>query len=183
MTMHEILLMLIERKYEEIKEKQQTGMFEKIFQFEGNAIGQIGEAFVKEVFKALGLPLDCNKEVIHDEYDLLSQGKKIEIKTARKGLRNDTFQFNGINPKYNYDYIILLGISANDLLYYIIDKKQDHSYKHKERKDTIRIHGKEKQLVAMNPGNQANYKLTLSLKDLKPIMGFAEELTKIFGKD
>ncbi|WP_267892752.1 hypothetical protein [Helicobacter ailurogastricus] len=35
MTMHEILLTLIERKYEEIKEKQQTGMFEKIFQFEG----------------------------------------------------------------------------------------------------------------------------------------------------
>ncbi|CRF45073.1 restriction endonuclease [Helicobacter heilmannii] len=138
---------------------------------------------MEEVFKALGLPLNFNKEVIHDEYDLLSQGRKIEIKTARKGLRNDTFQFNGINPKYNYDYIILLGISANDLLYYIIDKKQDHSYKHKECKDTIRINGKEKQLVAMNPGNLANYKLTLSLKDLKPIMGFAEELTKIFGKD
>ncbi|BDQ27738.1 hypothetical protein ASB1_14140 [Helicobacter heilmannii] len=138
---------------------------------------------MEEVFKALGLPLNFNKEVIHDEYDLLSQGRKIEIKTARKGLRNNTFQFNGINPKYNYDYIILLGISANDLLYYIIDKKQDHSYKHKERKDTIRINGKEKQLVAMNPGNLANYKLTLSLKDLKPIMGFAEELTKIFGKD
>nr|WP_231623704.1 restriction endonuclease [Helicobacter heilmannii] len=146
-------------------------------------MGQIGEAFVEEVFKALGLPLNFNKEVIHDEYDLLSQGRKIEIKTARKGLRNNTFQFNGINPKYNYDYIILLGISANDLLYYIIDKKQDHSYKHKECKDTIRINGKEKQLVAMNPGNLANYKLTLSLKDLKPIMGFAEELTKIFGKD
>ncbi|CRF48081.1 restriction endonuclease [Helicobacter heilmannii] len=138
---------------------------------------------MEEVFKALGLPLNFNKEVIHDEYDLLSQGRKIEIKTARKGLRNNTFQFNGINPKYNYDYIILLGISANDLLYYIIDKKQDHSYKHKECKDTIRINGKEKQLVAMNPGNLANYKLTLSLKDLKPIMGFAEELTKIFGKD
>ncbi|CRF40263.1 type II restriction endonuclease [Helicobacter ailurogastricus] len=67
------------------------------------------------------------------------------------------------------------------MLYYIIDKKQDHSYKHKERKDTIRIHGKEKQLVAMNPGNQANYKLTLSLKELKPIVGFTEELKKLFG--
>ncbi len=28
MNMHEILLTLIERKYQEIKEKQQTGMFE-----------------------------------------------------------------------------------------------------------------------------------------------------------
>ncbi len=85
--MHEILLTLIERKYEEIKEKQQSGMFEKIFAFEGNAIGQIGEAFVKEVFKALGLPLDCNKEVIHDECDLHCAGKKIEVKTARNSQR------------------------------------------------------------------------------------------------
>ncbi|GMB89643.1 hypothetical protein NHP190002_03210 [Helicobacter ailurogastricus] len=38
MTMHEILLTLIERKYEEIKEKQQTGMFEKIFAFEGKSV-------------------------------------------------------------------------------------------------------------------------------------------------
>ncbi|GMB91119.1 hypothetical protein [Helicobacter ailurogastricus] len=50
---------------------------------------------MKEVFKALGLPLDCNKEVIHDEYDLLSQGKKIEIKTARKGLKKTPFSLVG----------------------------------------------------------------------------------------
>ncbi|TSA79827.1 restriction endonuclease [Helicobacter mehlei] len=174
---NQVLLNLVEKKYEEIESKRRSGIFEKILRFEGNAIGQIGESFMKEVFELLGLPLDpCNKEIIHDEYDLLSKGKKVEIKTARKGLNNNNFQFNGINPKYNYDYIILLGITVESVHYYIIDKKQDYIYKHKERKEVIRIHNKEKQLVAMNPGNQANYKLTLTLNDLKPITSFEKDL-------
>ena len=123
--------------------------------FEGNAIGQIGEKFIKEVFKALKLPLnELSQEIIHDKYDLLSNGKKVEIKTARKGLNNDTFQFNGINPKYNYDYIILLGITTQNVYYYIVDKRRDYTYNHSLRKEFIKINDKDKQLVAMNPDNQ-----------------------------
>ncbi|WP_371819873.1 hypothetical protein [Campylobacter upsaliensis] len=104
MDLEKLLLELIEQKYSEVQKKQKSGIFEKILHFEGNAIEQIGEKFVKEVFKALNLALDeLPGDIIHDEFDLLSNGKKIEIKTARKGLNNNTFQFNGINPKYNYD--------------------------------------------------------------------------------
>lgn len=180
MDLEKLLLELIEQKYNEVQKKQKSGIFEKILHFEGNAIGQIGEKFVKEVFKALNLPLDeLPQEIIHDEFDLLSNGKKIEIKTARKGLNNNTFQFNGINPKYNYDYI-LLGITTQSVHYYIVNKKQDYHYNHTLRKEYIKVNGKDKQLVMMNPGNQVNLKLTLNLKDLKPIVNFTNELYTIF---
>lgn len=182
MNLKQILLRLIEQKYQEIETKQEKGIFEKILSFEGNAIGQIGEKFVKEVFKGLNLTLDeVDKEIIHDEFDILSKGKKIEIKTARKGLNNNTFQFNGINPKYNYDFIILIAITTTSILYYIIDKRKDYIYNHKLRKEFIKINDKEKQLVAMNPGNQVNYKLTLNLKELKDINHFTQELKEIFS--
>ena len=80
-----LLLQLIEQKYKEVQKKQKSGIFEKILHFEGNAIGQIGEKFVKEVFKAMNLPLDeLPQEIIHDEFDLLSRGKKVEIRENRK---------------------------------------------------------------------------------------------------
>lgn len=181
MDLEKLLLELIEQKYSEVQKKQKSGIFEKILHFEGNAIGQIGEKFVKEVFKALNLALDeLPGDIIHDEFDLLSNGKKIEIKTARKSLNNNTFQFNGINPKYNYDYIILLGITTQSVHYYIVNKKQDYHYNHTLRKEYIKVNGKDKQLVMMNPGNQVNLKLTLNLKDLKPIVNFTNELYTIF---
>lgn len=145
MNLENILLNLIEQKYKELENKQEKGKFEKILSFEGNAIGQIGENFVKEVFKSLNLTLDEeSKKNIHDEFDILSKGKKIEIKTARKGLNNNTFQFNGINPKYNYDFIILLGITTQKAYYYVINKKKDYIYNHKLRKEFIKINYKEK---------------------------------------
>ncbi|WP_120952936.1 restriction endonuclease [Helicobacter sp. L8] len=181
MDCEDILEDLITQKHTEIKGKQERGKFDKILQFEGNAMGQVGEKFVKEVFRVLRLPLEnLDKEVIHDEFDLLSGGKKIEIKTARKGLNHNTFQFNGINPIYNYDYIILIGITPQSAHYYIVDKKQDYRYDHKSRKHLVRIHSKEKQLVAMNPGNQTNYKLTLTLEELKQFSRFKEALRAIF---
>ncbi|BAM13163.1 putative type II restriction endonuclease [Helicobacter cinaedi PAGU611] len=181
MDLEKLLLELIEQKYKEVQKKQKSGIFENILHFEGNAIGQIGEKFVKEVFKALNLPLDeLPQEIVHDEFDLLSRGKKVEIKTARKGLNNNTFQFNGINPKYNYDYIILLGITTQSVHYYIVNKKQDYHYNHTLRKEYIEVNDKDKQPVMMNPGNQVNLKLTLNLKELKPIANFADELRDIF---
>ncbi|MCX2683528.1 restriction endonuclease [Campylobacter sp. MIT 21-1685] len=177
----ELLLQIIEEKHKELQNFNQSGIFDKIKDFEGNAIGQIGEKFVKEVFRNFKIPLDeIGKEIIHDEFDLLSLGKKIEIKTARKGLKNNTFQFNGINPKYNYDYIILIAISYDDVYYYIINKKFDYIYDHKLRKEFIKINDKPKQLVQMNPGNAVNLKLTLNLKELKNIENFVNELQNIF---
>lgn len=146
--------------------------------FEGNAIGQIGEKFVKSIFDIYQISYTTDtKEIIHDEYDILSNGKKIEVKTARKGLKNDSFQFNGINPNYNYSFIILIGITSSNVLYHIVPKPY---YVHKDRKHIIDISiNNQKSLVAMNPGGNVNYKLTLNLKDLKPIDDIANELKSL----
>ena len=178
----ELMAKLIEEKYLELQGFKQGGAFSKIFEFEGNATGQIGEKFIKKLFEVLNLSLDdTSKEIIHDEFDLLSKGKKIEVKTARKGLKNNTFQFNDINPKYNYDYIILLGLTYDELYFYIIDKKRDYLYEHKTRKEFIKIDNKLKQLVMMNPGNAVNLKLSLNLTDLKSSEDLADELRALFA--
>lgn len=175
MNINEILKNIIEDKYNEIRSsKDNEGIFSKIDYFEGNAIGQIGEEFVKAIFIKENIAMDNKQKVIHDEYDILSNGIKIEIKTARKGLKNNSFQFNGINPAYNNDYIIVIGLTHQNAYYLII--KDKISYNHKKRRYFLKVNGKDRQLVAMNPGNSVNYKLTLQLSDLKPINTFVEEL-------
>ena len=170
---------LIEEKYAELATFKQSGIFDKINEFEANAIGQIGEKFVKMVFVDLGLQMQDFGEVIHDEFDIcLIDGTKIEIKTARKGLKNDTFQFNGINPNYNCKYIICVGLSAKAAFFKIISGEK--IYNHKTRRFYLNVDDKQKQIVAMNPHNQANFKLTLNLKDLEPIEDFAHKLKEIF---
>lgn len=113
----------------------------------------------------------------------MSNGIKIEIKTARKGLNNDTFQFNGINPIYNYDFIILIGITESSIFYRIIDRKSSIKYIHSERvyKFCFNADGKikNKQLVKMNPDNTVNYKLTLSIKELYSIENFSEKISNL----
>ena len=101
----ELLLKIIEEKHKELQAFKQSGIFDKIKDFEGNAIGQIGEKFIKELFKKISIPIDNNKEIIHDEFDLLSNDKKIEIKTARKGLK--TIPFNLMESRQNTIMIIL----------------------------------------------------------------------------
>lgn len=171
---------IINEKYQELNStNEQNDRFVKIKTFEGNAIGQIGENFVKKVFRSYNIPmLDLGKEIVHDEYDLISNNMKIEVKTARKGIKNNTFQFNGINPIYNHDYIFLIGITTNHIYYKIID---GHSiYDHTKRKHYLSVNGRRKQLVSMNPGNVVNYKLTLNLSDLDDIANFVDELKDKF---
>ena len=180
MNLNELLKNLMLEKYNEIAKFKESGIFEKINEFEANAVGQVGEKFVKMVFENLGIKMQGFGEVIHDEFDIcLTDGTKIEIKTARKGLKNDTFQFNGINPNYNCKYIICVGLSAKAAFFKVVSGEK--IYNHKTRKFYLNVGDKQKQIVAMNPHNQANFKLTLSLKDLEPIEKFEAQLREIFG--
>ena len=169
---------IIERKHKELNlGKDYSAKFSKIRDFEANAIGQIGEEFVKDIIKEFTEIIDDG--IIHNEYDIkTSKGILFEIKTARKGRNNDTFQFNGINPNYNYDYLLCVGI-CEDSIHFRIFNKKDISYIHKERKFYITQDNLKKQLVQMNPQNQVNYKLTLNLKDLFEISTLLEKLSLI----
>ncbi len=161
-----IMLKVIEEKYNELeKYNKKNDLFWQLEEFEGNAVGQIGEEFIKRIFKNTNIPFNSTKKIIRDEYDMISSGKKIEIKTARKGRKNNTFQFNGINPRYNYNYLIFVGITKNEVLYKIINKDKI-KYVHKERKHFVNLKNNKKQLVKMNPNNEVNFKLTLNIKDM-----------------
>ncbi len=121
--------------------------------------------------------------IIHDEYDIMTKsGVSFEVKTAQKGRTNNTFQFNGINPRYNYDFLICLGVCEDQLLYRIF-KKDEINYIHKERKYFMKQNEFKKQLVPMNPDNQVNYKLTLNIKELKQITNLIKELERVLGLD
>ncbi len=61
-----------------------NAIFSKIRDFEANAIGQIGEEFLKSVLNAIDGVI--NDGIIHDEYDIMTKsGVSFEVKTARKG--------------------------------------------------------------------------------------------------
>lgn len=133
MNLNAMLKTLIDEKHAELARFKERGIFEKINDFEANAIGQIGEKFVRAVFVDLGFKMQDFGEVIHNEFDIcLNDGTKIEVKTARKGLKNDTFQFNGINPNYNCKFIICIGLSAKAAFFKIISGKK--IYNHKTRR-------------------------------------------------
>lgn len=176
-----ILKEIIDNKYNELNKYKEQGIFDKINELEGNAIGQIGKRFIKKIFTKLNIKMKDFGDVIHDESDIFlddDEETKIEIKTARKGLKNNSLQFNGINPNYNCKYIICLGLTANADYFKIISGNK--IYNHKERKFYLKVDNKEKQLVAMNPGNTANYKLTLQINNLEPIENIETQIKELF---
>lgn len=174
----ELMSEIIDNKYNEVMARNsETGPFDKIKQFEGNAVGQIGEEFVKRAFIESGITIDNESNTIHDEYDLKIRDTKIEVKTARKGSK-DTFQFNGINPIYNVKYIVLIGISASKIYCKVLEKAWLR-YEHHQQSYYFNIDGRDFKLVPMNPGNAVNYKLTLNVKYLDDISKFGAEILKI----
>lgn len=138
----------MKKKHEELNlGKDYSQIFSKIRDFEGNAIGQIGEEYVKLIISEI---TEIEEDgIIHNEYDVLTKsGIYFEVKTARKGRTNNTFQFNGINPRYNYDYLICLGICEDKVLYRIF-LKSEIQYIHKERKHFI-VQGDYKKTISSN---------------------------------
>lgn len=169
---------IIERKHQELNlGRDYNNKFSKIRDFEANAIGQIGEEYAKAIISEFVEIVDDG--IIHNEFDIQTKnGILFEIKTARKGRENNTFQFNGINPNYNYNYMLCLGICEN-AIYFRFFAKNEISYHHKDRKFYIKQDEFEKQLVQMNPQNQVNYKLTLNIRDLYEISHINDKLKVI----
>ncbi len=75
MDLEQTFLKIIEKKHEELNLGQDyNAIFSKIRDFEANAIGQIGEEFLKSVLNSF------------------------EVKTARKGRTNNTFLVQWYKP-------------------------------------------------------------------------------------
>ena len=180
MNLEEKFTKIIERKHNVLNlGRDYTEIFSKIRDFEGNAVGQIGEEYMKLIVAEVTEIVEDG--VIHNEYDILTKsGKYIEIKTARKGRTGNTFQFNGINPRYNYDYLVCLGICEDKLLYRLF-LKSETQYIHKERNHFIIQGDYKRQLVQMNPDNHVNFKLTIKTDDLFDISNLVDELKELLS--
>lgn len=175
---------IIDAKYDELQAKRKKGDFDKIYSFEGNAVGQTGEAFVKEILSRQNVKIKTEKDkTIHDEYDILTKsGKKIEVKTARLGA-NNTFQFNGLSPDYNYDYVALIGIAPTEIKGILVKGKVSYVHSKRSHYLSVQINGKEvdKKLVNMNPKNTTNLKLTLKEKEMWTLDEFVKDIKKEFS--
>jgi len=175
-----ILSGLIDIKYDEIKSNE--GKFAKIKNLQSNYVGQIGEEYVKQILHHIS-----NYEwqpTLHGEYDiLLKSGIKIEVKTATKGCKVDSFQFNSINPSYNFDFLVCVGICDDKVMFRIFKKSEiktidtDGIISYYIEQDNLR-----KKISAMNPGNEVSHKLTLSTKQLHNYSTFIEELKDIVNQ-
>lgn len=98
MDLEQTFLKIIEKKHKELNLGQDyNAIFSKIRDFEANAIGQIGEEFLKSVLNAIDGVI--NDGIIHDEYDIMTKsGVSFEVKTAQKGRTNNTFSVQWYKP-------------------------------------------------------------------------------------
>ncbi len=72
MDLEQAFLKIIEKKHKELNLGQDyNAIFSKIRDFEANAIGQIGEEFLKSVLNAIDEVI--NDGIIHDEYDIMTK--------------------------------------------------------------------------------------------------------------
>lgn len=90
-------------------------IFEPIWELEIDERGAMGESIVASVLTESGCDVDYepNKTGHGKDYDLISNGIKIEIKTACMGKNKPTFQHENINKNSHWDGIILFDIAPN----------------------------------------------------------------------
>lgn len=176
------LIEIINTKKNEIDKLKEKGIFDNINFLEGNAIGQIGETFIQKLCENNNINHVFVKNT-HDEYDLKINDKLIEIKTARKGLKTNTLQFDGLHRGYKYNYIILIGLKPSEVRYLIIEGRVEdkyHSDKDKRGFYLENVNGKERKLTNMSPNDKENFKLTITdFNQLKQIENIINDLKKI----
>lgn len=163
----EILHRIIERY--EIADKWKGSTFEKVKSLPNTNVGDIGTDFVEDLAKVLLFPVERarnpkGKETRLGPWDLRISGTEYEVKTATED-RSGSFQFNHIRYHRPYDALICLGISPSEILFDIWNKADVST-------------GKAGNLVTMDKGSSATFKLTKKKSELRKI----EDFERMIGK-
>ena len=114
-------------------------------------------------------PIAVMNNVVKSSWDAEIDGKRYEIKTATEDT-NDNFQFNHIRHHRDYDGVICLGIAPNEILFGIWTKAEIAT-------------GKAGNLVTMDKGSSATFKLTKKKADLLQIKLFTQTIQTIWGSN
>lgn len=136
-------------------------------------VGAVGQDFIEEISRELGLEVEFplnekGEKATQSPWDIKIEGVEFELKTASEDV-SGSFQFNHIRYHREYDAVICLGVSPNEL-YFGVWSKSDIAT------------GKAGKLVSMEKQANASYKLTKKPKDLHPIARF-EQVIKKFTKN
>ena len=146
----ELFLHILEKYHNH--SKWDNAEFKKIKTLSNTGVGSVGQDFIHELCNKLNINSKLSKKSTEardkNAYDIEIENIDFEIKTATEDT-NFNFQFNHIRYHRKYEAIICLGVSPNDL-YFNIWSKSDI------------LTGKAGNLVSMEKGANASYKLTKS---------------------
>lgn len=167
-TTKNILMDLLKQKVSVYDKTWKGKPFEKARVFTTTEKGDVGEDFLAKMLVHFGYK---NVEVVkgrrgHYDVSVNDAKKKIlfEVKVATQDTK-DQFQFNGIRYDTKYTHLFCLGITPEQAYYLIVEK---------------RLLGEEGYgMTSMARGSNATFKLTRTIKQLKPLNDLEQDLKKI----
>lgn len=155
----EILLKIAKEKGIHAKWKDQP--LEIIKVLPNSSKGDLGEVFIIEYCKALGLDV-ADKGSRLGDWDVKIGKMTFEVKMATEDI-GGSFQFNHIRYDYKYDWLLCLGIAPEAILFDIFSKADVAT-------------GKAGSMVTMGRGQNSSFKLTKRKSALHPIDEFESRI-------
>ena len=149
--------------------KWKEGEFIGIKTVSNTMVGRIGQDFIEVLCNSLSIPCEFphredNSRITQSPWDIKIFGVTFELKTATEDT-SGSFQFNHLRYHRQYEAVLCLGVTPNEL-YFGIWSKADVTT------------GRAGNLVSMEKGANASYKLTKKPSNLFPISSFKKEVTK-----
>ena len=144
-------------------DKWNKAEFEQMKRLSNSKVGDVGQDFVEELCSHFGFTCEFpentrGKRARQSPWDIRINGIEFELKTATEDV-SGAFQFNHIRYHRPYQALLCLGISPNDIFFEIWSKAEI----------TTGVAGN---LVSMEKGANASFKLTKKPAVLKPITEF-----------
>lgn len=132
-------------------------------------VGTVGQDFIETLCETINIPVEFplnikKKRSARSPWDLKIFDITFELKTATEDTHGK-FQFNHIRYHREYNAVLCLGVSPNELLFNIYSKADVAT-------------GKAGKLVSMEKSANASYKLTKSKHELFHIDAFEDKLKK-----
>ena len=156
--------------------KWANATFGSIKTISNTKVGSVGQDFIEKLCNKLNLKCSfpentMGQRATQSPWDIQINGIKFELKTATEDTNNN-FQFNHIRYHRQYDALLCLGVSPEKLCFGVWSKADITT-------------GKAGNLVSMEKGANASYKLTKSFDQLNNVSEFYEKIIQfvdVFNK-
>ncbi len=162
---HAILLRVLEQHSEDSKWTNKP--FGKIKLLSNTKVGAVGQQFIEMLCAEVGFRYEL-PETGRSPWDIKIEEVNFEIKTATEDT-NGNFQFNHIRYHREYDAVLCIGATSDEV------------YVRAWSKSAIAT-GKAGRLVSMDKGSSATFKLTKKKKDMSPIGRFEKAVSQMIER-